>query len=106
MVKLSASTPSSGITPNPMNTSNAGNAIHATAPLRPLRRAGRLLHPDSGRSERRHLPMTPFMLSTHCCGVICSWNSLAMLSSSVSAEVGGSAWSQDWAKALAFAEVS
>ena len=50
--------------------------------------------------------MTPFMLSTHCCGEICSWNSLAMLSSSVSAAVGLSAWSHDCANTLAFAEVS
>src|SRR5262245_21980317 len=45
--------------------------------------------------------MTPFMLSIHCCGLICSWNSLAMLSSRVSATVGLRAWSQDWAKTFA-----
>jgi hypothetical protein len=46
------------------------------------------------------------MESTHCWGLICSWNSLAMLSSSVSAEVGLSAWSQDCANSVAFEEVS
>ena len=46
------------------------------------------------------------MLSANCCGEIDSWNSLAMLSSSVSAWVGLSAWSQDWAKFFAFADVS
>ncbi len=46
------------------------------------------------------------MLSANCCGEIDSWKSLAMLSSSVSAWVGLSAWSQDWAKVFAFAEVS
>src|SRR5262245_23638043 len=45
--------------------------------------------------------MAWFMLSIHCCGLTCSWNSLAMLSSRVSAWVGLSAWSQDWAKTLA-----
>src|SRR5215467_9220015 len=45
--------------------------------------------------------MTPFMLSIHCCGLICNWNSLAMLSSRVSAAAGLNAWSHDWAKTLA-----
>ena len=48
-----------------------------------------------------HVPMTAFMLVANCWGEIDSWNSLAMLSSSVSAAVGLSAWSQDWAKTLA-----
>jgi hypothetical protein len=59
-----------------------------------------------GRSGRRHWPITAFMLSANCCGEIDSWNSLAMLSSSVSAWVGLRAWSQDWAKFFAFAAVS
>ena len=50
--------------------------------------------------------MTSFMLSANCWGVIDSWNSLAMLSSSVSAAVGLSAWSQDWAKILALLAMS
>ena len=44
--------------------------------------------------------------SIHCSGVMDSWNSLAMLSSSVSAAVGDNAWSQDWAKLLAFEATS
>jgi hypothetical protein len=35
VVKLNASTPTSGITPNPMNIASAGNAIQATGPLPP-----------------------------------------------------------------------
>ena len=45
--------------------------------------------------------MTRFMLSANCCGVIESWNSWEMLSSSFSAAVGLSAWSQDCGKLLA-----
>src|SRR3954465_1731058 len=45
--------------------------------------------------------MTLFMLSAYCWGEIANWKSLAMLSSSTSAAVGLSAWSQDWAKVLA-----
>ena len=50
--------------------------------------------------------MTWFMLVANCCGVIDSWKSLAMLSSSFSAAVGLRAWSQDWAKTLALLAVS
>ena len=46
-------------------------------------------------------PMTPFMLSANCCGVIESWKSREMLSSSFSAAVGLSAWSHDCGKLLA-----
>jgi hypothetical protein len=35
VVKLRASTPISGMTPNAMNIASAGSAIHATGPLRP-----------------------------------------------------------------------
>ncbi len=56
--------------------------------------------------QESHFPITAFMLSANCCGEIDSWNSLAMLSSSVSAAVGLSAWSHDWAKFFALAEVS
>ena len=58
------------------------------------------------RGQSNHWPMTAFMLSANCCGEIDSWNSLAMLSSSVSAAVGLSAWSQDWAKTFALLAVS
>ena len=60
----------------------------------------------SRRSGGRHLPITAFMLSANCCGLIDSWNSLAMLSSRASAWVGLSAWSHDCPKYLALLEVS
>src|SRR5690606_36293535 len=63
--------------------------------------AGGGLRRQGGARDPAHLPMTAFMLSTNCCGEIDSWNSLAMLSSSTSAAVGLSAWSQDWANDLA-----
>jgi hypothetical protein len=50
--------------------------------------------------------MTAFMLDANCCGEMDSWNSWAMLSSSFSAAVGLSAWSQDWANVLALLETS
>src|SRR5205823_2175851 len=43
---------------------------------------------DDRWGERGHWPMTWFMLSIHCCGVIDNWKSLAMLSSNASAAVG------------------
>ena len=74
------------------------------APPAPRGRAPRSRR--GGRSDRRHCPMTWFMLEANCCGVIDSWKSLAMLSSSFSAAVGLRAWSQDWAKTLALLAVS
>ena len=105
-VKLRNRTPRSGTTPNATKTSRAGSAIHATEPLRPPVEVRAPRPRRGGRSERGHCPMTWFMLSANCCGVIDSWKSLAMLSSSFSAAVGLRAWSQDWAKTLALLAVS
>ena len=57
---------------------------------------------EGGGNCRGHFPIVPFILVIHCSDVMDSRNSLAMLSSSVSATVGDNAWSQDWAKFLAF----
>ena len=51
VVKLSTSTPISGMTPNAMNISSAGSAIQVTEPLRPPLEAGRLRH--AGRRAER-----------------------------------------------------
>ena len=107
-VKLSSSTPTSGTNPKTMKIAQRGQRQprdRAAAARRAWSSAPAAGTADRQR-DRRHLPMTSFMLPANCCGEIDSWNSLAMLSSSASAAVGLSAWSHDWAKVLAFAEVS
>ena len=96
VVKLSHRTPTSGTTAKATKNASAGRASHPSEPPRPF-----LPGAPWRRSERAHLPMTAFMFVANSCGVIDSWNSLAMLSSSTSAAVGLSAWSQDWANVLA-----
>ncbi len=106
VVKLSSSTPISGMTPKAVKNTSAGIAIHPSD--RPCRSAPDRAAP-AWRTRRWRVvtcPMTSFMLVANCCGVMVSWNSLAMLSSSVSAAVGASAWSQDCAKTLALLDTS
>ncbi len=105
-VKLRNRTPTSGTTANATKTSRAGSAIQMREPLRLPREVARRVPGAAGGASRRHCPMTWFMLEANCCGVIDSWKSLAMLSSSFSAAVGLRAWSQDWAKTLALLAVS
>ena len=75
-------------------------------PAPPAARGGRAPLATGGRSERGHWPMTAFMLSANCCGVMRQLEQLGDVVSSTSAAVGLSAWSQDCAKTLALLATS
>ena len=86
-------------TPAPAAPATAGRCRGRAAPGA-ADDAARRYRLTGGCAAALTVPMTAFMLSANCCGEIDSWNSLAMLSSSVSAAVGLSAWSQDWREGL------
>ena len=106
-VKLSASTPTRGTTAKHRKTARAGSAIQATGPCCPARTSRRRERAGRGwGSLGGHVPIVLFMLAANCAGLMLSWNSLPMLSSSAVAWAGGSAWSHDWANTEAWLEVS
>ncbi len=87
--------------PNITKKTRAGMHQPCERPAPPAGVDGLLAALDDGRSEGCHLPIVAFRAVANCSGLMDNWNNLAMLSSSTSAAVGLSAWSQDCTKLFA-----